>query len=477
MIPIVAPLSVVERYAPMFSPVFTFVEEKQFWRYKCGLLINENKTVEGINKLFIEDLMDQSTMNRFLTHSRFTVSELNTARLDFMQSGSETAFKQGESNTSGVLILDDTLLQHYGPKKEHASWLRDPHDQSYHWSHNLVNLHYSDDKTDYPVDFRLWEPADLDKIEAELNVKNIAIPEYIRERKVSDPSKWRKYLLQKYGKVRILSMQGKKNIEAVYKTKLDLAKEMVDAIQSRYPELDIPYAFDTWYTASDLLNHIGKVHKRKYVGTLDNESIVTNSENKQVPMAQFCAELIQKDKELRIEGKKPLFEKMGVQYKGKKEYYYAYCGTHFFQTLGRHKLVISFIKEDLSDSEPKFYISNKLTWRGPEILRIRRHRWPIEVYHEEGKAEGLNMYQLRKFDAIKKHIALVCIAYSMLKYAQHDKVLLDNLQWKPNIDLMSLPLWRRMLTCEALLTLINWVVQKNGGHIDIHSLAANITHS
>lgn len=61
------------------------------------------------------------------------------------------------------------------------------------------------------------------------------------------------------------------------KQSLILAKEMVDAIQSRYPELDIPYAFDTWYTASDLLNHIGKVHKRKYVGTLDNESIVTNS--------------------------------------------------------------------------------------------------------------------------------------------------------------------------------------------------------
>jgi len=29
-------------------------------------------------------------------------------------------------------------------------------------------LHYSDDQTDYPVDFRLWQPADLARIEAGL---------------------------------------------------------------------------------------------------------------------------------------------------------------------------------------------------------------------------------------------------------------------------------------------------------------------
>jgi len=107
---------------------------------------------------------------------------------------------------------------------------------------------------------------------------------------------------------------------------------------------------------------------------------------------------------------------------------------------------VSFSKEDLSDKEPKFYISNELTWRGPEILRVRRHRWPIEVYHEEGKAEGLDKSQLRKCVGIEKHIALICVAYSMLKRAQHDQALLSNLQWRPHIDLMSLPLWRRMLT-------------------------------
>ena len=46
------------------------------------------------------------------------------------------------------------------------------------------------------------------------------------------------------------------------------------------------------------------------------------------------------------------------------------------------------------------------------LTRIRRHRWPVEVYYEEGKAEGLDQYQLRDFGAIEKHVALVAVVYS-----------------------------------------------------------------
>ena len=34
---------------------------------------------------------------------------------------------------------------------------------------HLVNLHYSDDFTDYPIDFCLWKPADLDVIDLGLH--------------------------------------------------------------------------------------------------------------------------------------------------------------------------------------------------------------------------------------------------------------------------------------------------------------------
>ena len=471
MIPIVASLSVVERYAPAFNEVFTPSEAKQFLRYLCGLLTSDNKTVEAISRLFIDERMDQSTLNRFLSHSRFDVQQLREARLSFLQSNPDTAFRQGNNQECGVLVLDDTLLQHYGPQKEGAAWLRDPHGQGYRWSHNLVNLHYSDDRTDYPVDFRLWEPADLPKIEAALRAAGFDISRQTPEHNQKDDKSWRKYLLSRYNKARRVPPKSKPPVEAVYLTKLDLAKQMVDTAQTRFAGLDLPYAFDTWYTSSELLRHIGEVHGCRYVGTLDKEAIITDSRNKAVQMGAFCADLLEKHRQALAEGREPLFKKMGISYKGKRETYYAYCATHFFHVFGRQKLVVSFSKEDLSDSEPKFYISNELTWRGPEILRIRRHRWPIEVYHQEGKDEGLDKSQLRKSDAIEKHIELVCVAYSMLKRAQYDLALHADLQWKPSVEQMTLPLWRRILRCEALLLLIKWTVEKNGGQIDVRIFA------
>jgi hypothetical protein len=51
------------------------------------------------------------------------------------------------------------------------------------------------------------------------------------------------------------------------------------------------------------------------------------------------------------------------------------------------------------------------------ITRIRRHRWPIEVYHEVGKVDGLDQYQVRDFEVISQHIALVAVTYSLRRAA------------------------------------------------------------
>jgi hypothetical protein len=86
---------------------------------------------------------------------------------------------------------------------------------------------------------------------------------------------------------------------------------------------------------------------------------------------------------------------------------------------GKQRLVINYSQADLSDS-PRFYNSNRLLWQAAGITRIRRHRWPVEVYHQEGKAEGLDQYQVRDFQAISRHIGLVAVTYSLLRAAPHD---------------------------------------------------------
>jgi hypothetical protein len=101
-----------------------------------------------------------------------------------------------------------------------------------------------------------------------------------------------------------------------------------------------------------------------------------------------------------------------------------------------------------------YFISNKLKWQAAGITRIRRHRWPVEVYHEEGKADGLDQYQVRDFEAISRHISLVAVTYSLLRVAQHDEALLHKLQRHVQTQLDgSAGSWRRHTQAQALWTL------------------------
>jgi len=173
----------------------------------------------------------------------------------------------------------------------------------------------------------------------------------------------------------------------------------------------------------------------------------------QTPIADFAQHLKEEHQAAVQQGLPPVFRPVTVRYRGEKETCYAYCQTHRLHNFGKVRLVISHRREDLSD-DPVFTITNHLSWQAAGILRIRRHRWPVEVYHEEGKAEGLDQYQLRDFGAIYRHIALVTVVYSLLRAAQHDPVLRDKLQRELKLELDgSAAFWRRVSQAQSLWNL------------------------
>jgi hypothetical protein len=95
-----------------------------------------------------------------------------------------------------------------------------------------------------------------------------------------------------------------------------------------------------------------------------------------------------------------------------------------------------------------------LYWQSVGITRIRRRSFPVEVYHEEGKAEGLDQYQVRDFRAISRHIGLVAVAYSLLRAAPHDEALGHLLQRQLELELEgSVPFWRRATQAQWLWAL------------------------
>jgi hypothetical protein len=346
-----------------------------------------------------------------------------------------------------VLSLDDTLLTHYGEHFEQIAKLFDPVEQHYTWAHNLVNLHYSDDQTDYPVLFQLWKPADLEKLENGLLACGVKLREGKLSLKENEPKKWRQYLLGVWRR-----HQSKPEVASVYQSKLLIAEQMLSQFVEQHPELKLPVTFDNWYTQPAFCRFIDKRLGLPYVGTLATEARI-KLKTGVLTAGDFALRLKQQHIEAVAGGRKPVFGKISFDYKAERERYFSYCCTTRVENFGRVRLVINHRQADLKDSA-KILISNRLNWQATGITRIRRHRWPVEVYHEEGKAEGLAQYQLREFEAIYRHIALVAVAYSILRAAQYDKELSDKLQRQLKIELEgSVPFWRRTAQAQSLLKL------------------------
>jgi hypothetical protein len=428
MFPLVEFPELVQHYASFFEQVFSPEAFVEFKRYVSGLVVSENKTVEGINRLLVMESRNQSSLNRLLTESPFSLEELNRARLSMLASLPGTQIKP-----KGVLGLDDTLLIHYGQDFEKIAKLFDHVTQSYVWAHDLVTIHYSDEETDYPVLFKLWEPVELEKVEAGLRAAGINLKASKEPLKETAPNKWRSYVLG------VWQRQQKKHAElrGLYDTKLILAEKMLAQWVAEHPDAHLPVAFDSWFTQPDFCKFLDRELKLAYVGTLTGKDAVTLKTGLLL-LEKFAERLKQEHLEALAQHGNPIFHRLTIPFKGKHETYYSYCRTHRIHNFGRHRLVINYRQADLSDN-PTFYLSNRLIWHAAGITRIRRHRWPVEVYHEEGKAEGLHQYQLRDFSAIQRHVALVAVVYSLLRAAQHDPVLRGKLQRILHQDLEGHP--------------------------------------
>ena len=77
MFPIVELPEIVKHYAGWFEPVFSEEAWRQFQRYISGLIVSENKTIDGINRLIVHENRNQSSLNRLLTAGFYSEKRLN----------------------------------------------------------------------------------------------------------------------------------------------------------------------------------------------------------------------------------------------------------------------------------------------------------------------------------------------------------------------------------------------------------------
>jgi hypothetical protein len=220
--------------------------------------------------------------------------------------------------------------------------------------------------------------------------------------KESAPNKWRHYLLGLWRR-----HQHKPDVHKLYQSKLTLAQQILSHFVDKHPHAHLPVTFDNWYTQPAFCRFLDKTLTLSYVGTLASDDLVILKDGPQ-PLKAFATHLKNEHQQTLNTEAKPIFRKLSITYKGEKETYYSYCKTHRIHNFGKQRLVINHRKADVSDSAV-YFITNKLKWQAGGITRIRRHRWPVEVHHEEGNADGLDQYHVRDFRAISRHIALVAV--------------------------------------------------------------------
>jgi len=457
MLPIVEIPKLVEHYSLRFESLFTKEGFMYFQRYLSGLIISENKTVQGINQHFVIEPRDQSRLNRFLNTSKYDLEVINKKRIDLLQSNPKTAFKKGKDG--GVLSIDDTLLEHYGKKMDHIGYIWDHVKHHSVLAHNVVNFHYSDNQTDYPLDFTFKIPVDVETLEKALEDANVHLNEKHQANKLEKTAKWRQYLLSRWG-----DYQYKKpELQKVYISKLMIAKDFLKNFVDTYPELNLPVCFDSWFTKPAFIKYVDEDLKLSFVAGIALKEMVILKGSKQLSLGEFALQL-----KTEHTKEQPVFKPTTFNYKGKKQTFYTYHKVHRIKNFDKRLLMISYTKEDLS-GKARCFICNRHQWHAKRLSYISRHRWPVEVFHQEGKVEGLDKYQLRNFKAIKRHYAFVVMVYSILELARNDSTFLDQLQENFKADLDgSIAHWRRRVKASNLLNFVNFLALalKNGQSIE-----------
>ena len=119
--------------------------------YVTGLVAASNKTVQGISN-HVLPAKSERALNKFLTEYDWEEDQLNRERLELLQQANDTKW-----SSDGVVIIDDTFTHKTGEQIPNVGKFYDHTVPGYILGQNLIYALYADEKTTYPLGFRLYE--------------------------------------------------------------------------------------------------------------------------------------------------------------------------------------------------------------------------------------------------------------------------------------------------------------------------------
>jgi hypothetical protein len=191
-----------------------------------------------------------------------------------------------------------------------------------------------------------------------------------------------------------------------YRKRTEIAVEIVRQLEAEGHFPRAPYAFDNGVLSLPLTQLIEQQGKH-WVSELESSRLI-QWQGQWRRVDESAAELGQQ----HSESFRPL--KVRVR-NGEEKAFWVFTKTVRLKRYGRKRLVIVHEQADLAD-QPRFLLTDALHWEAGRVIRVWSYRWPVEIFHEFCKqAVGLEASQVRKEEAVKRHFRLSCVAQSLLQ--------------------------------------------------------------
>ena len=342
----------VTSYLPAFECVFTKPQTKNFARYATGLIISPNHTVSAMNDLFYAH-NDQSALNNFITDSTWSDDELDEARYRGILDGLNRRARDCEGD--GILALDDTLSHKTGKHMEYVGYFFDHTENKKVLSHDILTSHLVKGRLSIPLD--AWV--------------------YLKEEQLEDKSE--------------------------FKDKNQVAREFVEKAHSK----GVPFTYvvgDSWFfcrETAELARSLGKT----WIFQSKSDRVVLMPQG-WVSLSEWAKKTVPKER----------FRKVKVRYKDNEQTYWCHEANLRMRSIegDRVRVVVSYDNPEC-EGEPNFYCSNRLDMKADKMLNLYAKRWKIDSFYRDAKQNlGMEEYEVRKIEGVRRHLAMVLIAHTLL---------------------------------------------------------------
>ena len=262
--------------------------------------------------------------------------------------------------------MDDTLSHKTGKHMEYAGKFFDRADGKYTHAHDILTTHLVKGRLSIPLDFRV----------------------YIKKEEFEGKKKKR---------------EEEEEIDEIFQDKNQMAREMLKKAHSN----GMPFLYvvgDSWFFCRDtaeLASSLGKIW------------IFQSKSDRVVLMPQGWVQLSEWAKTVP---KEKFIKRVKVRHKDKEQIYWCYEANLRMRSLGgeRVRVIVSYDNPECN-GEPNFYCSNKLDMKADKLLNVYAKRWKIDSFYRDAKQNlGMEEYEMRKIEGVRRHLAMVLIAHTFL---------------------------------------------------------------